>query len=351
MDTGVESLRSTDVELPEFTRAILASSPNGIVLLNAASRIQMLNDHARQLLGLKPDDVAIGRAWAELARTPAGQVDPLALASARGEQVTEGEFELPRADGVYRLSVRVTACVGARGVNGAVITFKDVPVPTGVLAARARADERRIWLERALKELPNAVYMIDLDDGRLIYENDMMQALVGRPLPIGATAQARACEVLIRDGVTGRVLDYTEYPSMRAARGEVVRECPLTWMTAHGPRDVSVTAHALPAGPGWRRGRHGQRHRLNPASPRATPARRKRGAFARGPGQRRRWHLVRRPRNGLRFELAQTRANLRLPFEGAAPERHHRRPRAPRRRQAGARALARRDRDRRRLHG
>jgi two-component system phosphate regulon sensor histidine kinase PhoR len=102
------------------TDAILTGMSEGVLVLDRAGRVQLVNRAARQML--RVDDSAIGRPYLEAIRHPA-VAEPL-TAVLRGETAAPAEVVLPRDPG--RTFVARAAPVAAAGGGGAVLVLHDI---------------------------------------------------------------------------------------------------------------------------------------------------------------------------------------------------------------------------------
>ena len=105
------------------------------------------------------------------------------------------------------------------------------------------------WLGVAIHELPVPIYMADPKTGRYTYGNAAMEKMLGVPFPIDQNVDIQKQKMIALECGTRRVVTFDEFPSSRAARGEVVKDQEFIWKTFNGEYEVSVTANVVqPAG-------------------------------------------------------------------------------------------------------
>jgi two-component system phosphate regulon sensor histidine kinase PhoR len=121
-----ESVHEIGRRLAEIARdrarmtAMLGSMAEGVIVIDTAGTLQVVNDAARRMLDL--DETAVGRHYLEATRHPA--IRELLSAAVDGGAPAPGELVPPRQPG--RTLVAYAAPVGAREPLGAVLVLHDV---------------------------------------------------------------------------------------------------------------------------------------------------------------------------------------------------------------------------------
>jgi PAS domain S-box-containing protein len=128
----------------EYLTNVLATIESGVISINAAGRVLMLNRAAEELTGL-PAETVVGRPMAEV--LPPVLERPLRVARDTGERHTEPELALPAGE-----TTRPVICTAspvrdpAGEIIGAVSVFSDLTVLKELEAQRQRA-ERLTYFE------------------------------------------------------------------------------------------------------------------------------------------------------------------------------------------------------------
>lgn len=137
----------------QFIETVLSGVSAGVIGVNADGRISAANRQAERLLAIVPE-TALGQALAAVAP----EFGPLFDQAALGTDV-EGEVDLARPSGTFRLRVRASVQPG----SGIVLTFDDI---TGLVAAQRTAAWKDV-ARRIAHEIKNPLTPIQLSAERL----------------------------------------------------------------------------------------------------------------------------------------------------------------------------------------
>lgn len=105
------------------------------------------------------------------------------------------------------------------------------------------------WLRTLLDGLPIALALAEPGTARMFFANRAAHALAGGTFPTGVAAEDYDAVYECTDA-DGERIPAEQLPVVRAARGEDVDACALTWRTPAGPRPLLVSARMLPASDG-----------------------------------------------------------------------------------------------------
>ncbi|GAA2037126.1 hypothetical protein GCM10009756_32290 [Pseudokineococcus marinus] len=218
-------------EQADLLGGVLASAQEGVVVVDAAGRVLLDNDAARDLLGVPADASRRAQddafALLHVDGTPVPEDEMPLVRALRGARTAGAELLLRRSDGTARRVV-VTAhpLPGPAGAHGAVATLHDVTRERE--AAQALAESERLC-RRALDASPLGMLVLPLDERprRVLRTNPALERLLARTdLPGEDVAE---------------VVDPTDLPLLAAALDALADGAP--------PRRVEVRL----LGPGGRR--------------------------------------------------------------------------------------------------
>ena len=239
------------------SRAWLSSTLRGIcdaVIATDASplaRITYMNPVCETLVGWKLAEVR-GKPIEEIFKIihgPTRQIAPNPIVNVIREGATtmlaEQTMLLSRDGREYAIEDSASPIFGpGQDLIGAVMVFRDV---TEAKFARESEKNQLQWLEQALNELPVPIYMADPETGEYTFGNRAMETMLGTPFPVGEKRLGLQKAIICIEEGTGRLLDFSEYPSSRAARGEDVQDFRFIWRTFTGDHHVSITSSRVPA--------------------------------------------------------------------------------------------------------
>jgi two-component system nitrogen regulation sensor histidine kinase NtrY len=142
-----------------FTEAVLAAASAGVIGVNSAGRITILNRSAEKLIGYSEADV-LGRSLTDVVP----ELSPLMDAARSGSQrMVQGQANLSRDDRERNLSVRVTTEQADHVDHGYVVTLDDITELVIAQRSSAWADIAR----RIAHEIKNPLTPIQLSAERL----------------------------------------------------------------------------------------------------------------------------------------------------------------------------------------
>jgi len=136
-----------------FTEAVLLGVSAGVIGLDGAGRVSVMNAQAMRLLDRRSDD-SLGRPLAEVAP----EIASLATDAARRESDAEEDVDVVRGGESRRLRVRAS-----HGAEGLVLTFDDI---TRLMTAQRNAAWRDV-ARRIAHEIKNPLTPIQLSAERL----------------------------------------------------------------------------------------------------------------------------------------------------------------------------------------
>jgi two-component system, OmpR family, phosphate regulon sensor histidine kinase PhoR len=205
------------------TDAILAGMVEGVMVVSAQGRVQLVNRAAREMLGL--DDSAIGGHYLESVRHPA--TGALLTGTLAGGQPTSLEFAPARTPG--RRVVARAAAVSAPAGDGAVLVLHDI-------TDLRRADRvRRDFVANVSHELRTPLTAI----------RGYVEALSDEPA--GSDDRARFLEVIARQvtRMERLVKDLLRLAALDARQEPVERaDCPLQPLMAGAVADLATVIAA-----------------------------------------------------------------------------------------------------------
>ncbi|MEJ5943927.1 ATP-binding protein [Pseudokineococcus basanitobsidens] len=214
---------------PELARlvttydAVLRSVREGLVLLDDAGRVRLVNDAARALLDLPPDDEVLGRTPGDLGLA-AGLVRVLeGPADAHGTAELDDEVVLTEQRVLVASARTARPAAGApAGAGGRVVTLRDrtdlLALTDELETTRSLADALRSQAHEFANRLHTVVALVELGRGAEAVElatdelaaaqalTDRVVGAVGEPvvaaLLLGASARAaeRGVELVVADG-------------------------------------------------------------------------------------------------------------------------------------------------------
>ncbi len=234
--------------------ALLAYIPEAISIAHgpeihvdhiSARGMALIGRNADELTGrsaLQQADVwEVYRPGSDVPLPPADR--PLARATRTGEVIMNQTLIVRRSDG----SMLTVLCNSgpifdsAGRVTGAVMAWQDVSELQRAEAAIRESEER---LRAVLLQIPAAIFIVEVPDGRMTFKSRLLDEVLGNPETDLAKARATLKGWAVHKD--GTPYDLSEYPSRRALfQGETVRAEPMEFRRGDG-RLIDLELHAGP---------------------------------------------------------------------------------------------------------
>jgi two-component system nitrogen regulation sensor histidine kinase NtrY len=215
-----------------FTEAVLAGASAGVIGVDAAGRISILNRSAERLIG-RSEGESLGRPLAEVVPELADMLS----AARRDGRLTQGQITINRAGRERNLSVRVTSEQADESSHGYVITLDDITELVAAQRTSAWADIAR----RIAHEIKNPLTPIQLSAERL--RRKYGKAIVDDPAVFQQCTDTIVRQV---DDIKRMVDEFSRFarmpkPVMEAEDvAETVRQAVFLMRVGHADIDISV---------------------------------------------------------------------------------------------------------------
>jgi len=236
-DELVEATADAD-KRREFTEAVLSGASAGIVGVDAAGKVTLVNRSALDLLDVRDADDIVDKPIRDVAPELCGVLDQARQAS---DRVADGQVDLPRASGIRNLDLRAAAAKDDSG--SVVLTFDDITRLVTAQRNAAWADVAR----RIAHEIKNPLTPIQLSAERL--RRKYLKDVVG-----DKEVFERCVDTIIRQvSDIGRMVDefssFARMPEPKPARvemGELVRASAFAQRVASPNIEVEFTGPEEP---------------------------------------------------------------------------------------------------------
>ena len=129
-------------------------------------------------------------------------------------------------------------------VEGIIVTVVDA---TERVRARETIENQQLWLEAVLNRLPVALVMANPGTGEYLFVNDQARQLFGMVMKTESDHMRNYKPYFEVEDLQGRRLKPEEFPSARAARGEILNNEQVIFRTPEGQRFLNVNSAMIPA--------------------------------------------------------------------------------------------------------
>lgn len=104
---------------------------------------------------------------------------------------------------------------------------------------------QELWLQEILNNLPIGLVMTEPDTGNYSFSNKAANDFYGKAFPIGTDMPKYAQHMEVYD-MAGNLLSPLEFPSTRAAQGEIFKNEVVRWVTTKGEFYMSCSSAIIP---------------------------------------------------------------------------------------------------------
>lgn len=129
-------------------------------------------------------------------------------------------------------------------IEGIIVTVVDA---TERVRAKESIENQQLWMEAVLNRLPVALVMADPGTGEYLFVNDQARQLFGLVMKPESDHMRNYKPYFEVEDLQGRRLTPDQFPSARAARGEILINEQVVFRTPEGARHLTVNSAMIPA--------------------------------------------------------------------------------------------------------